>query len=232
MLRPRLPAWLAVMCLCLAVTARADTMLHLGETATVMAAPDEIAASLRAEATSASASDAQSRVNATIKEALVQAGKTAGVVTSTGSYSVWRTGPTPTDKTERWQVSQTLNLTGHDGPVLLTLVGTLQQNGLVISNLGWRLSRDAQRKAHQDATRQVLSMLRGRVEDAASQLNMRFDQFKDIRLDSAGPAPMLPRLAVPMAMSVAAAAAPLPSAQAEDVPVTASAEADAILLPR
>jgi predicted secreted protein len=217
-------------CLALTQPARAETILHLAETATVMAAPDEIAATLSAEATSASASDAQARVNAAMQQALAQAHKIDGLVISTGGYGVWRTGPTSTDRTERWQVSQTLSLTGHDGPSLLNLVGVLQQQGLAVGGLGWRLSRAAERQAHQAATKQALSGLRGRVEEAAALLDLRFDQFKEVRLDGAGQQPMPRAMAMPMAMS--AASAPPPSVAPEDVPVSATAEADAILSPR
>jgi hypothetical protein len=50
--------------------AYAETVLHLAETATVMVAPDEIAATLTAEATSTSASDAQARVNTAMQAAI------------------------------------------------------------------------------------------------------------------------------------------------------------------
>ncbi len=217
-------------CLALAEPARAETVLQLAETATIMAAPDEIAAILRVEATSASAGDAQARVNAAMQEALAQARKVDGLAVATGGYGVWRSGPTPTDRTERWQVSQTLSLTGRDGPSLLNLVGALQQHGLVVGSLGWRLSHTAELQAHQAATKQALAGLRGRVDEAAGLLDLRFDQFKNIRLDSAGPQPMPRGVAMPMAMS--AASAPPPSVAPEDVPVSATAEADAILLPR
>jgi uncharacterized protein len=220
-------ALLSILSLSPIPSAYADTVLHLAETATVMAAPDEIAATLRAEATSTTASDAQARVNAAMQDALAQARKVEGLTVSTGGYGVWRTGPNQGD---RWQVSQTLNLTGHDGPALLTLVGALQQHGLAASNLGWRLSRTAERQAHQSATKQALTALRGRVDEAAALLDLRFDQYKNVRLDSAAPQPMFRAAAAPMAMS--AASAPPPSVAPEDVPVSATAEADAILVPR
>jgi predicted secreted protein len=232
MISRRVPLWIFPLSvsLTLAAVARAETVLHLAETATVMAAPDEIAATLHVEATSPSASDAQARVNAAMQDALSQAHKVDGLTVSTGAYGVWRTGPTSSDHTERWQVSQTLSVTGHDGPALLTLVGALQQRGLAVSSLGWRLSRTAEGQAHQSATKQALAGLRARVEEAAALLDLRFGQFKEVRLDSAGPQPMLRAMAAPMAMS--AASAPPPSVAPEDVPVNATAEADAILLPR
>jgi uncharacterized protein len=221
-------ALLCVVGLSLNQPALAETVLHLAETATVMVPPDEIAATLRAEATSTSAGDAQARVNAAMQDALANARKVAGVTVSTGGYSVWRTNPP--DHTERWQVSQMLNLSGHDGPALLTLVGALQQHGLAVSNLGWRLSREAERQAHQTATKQALTALRGRVEEAAPLLDLRFDHYQNVRLDSTATQPMFRAMAAPMAMSAAPAAPP--SVAAEDVAVSATAEADAVLLPR
>lgn len=221
-----LAAPITALLVCLALPASAETVLHLAETATVMAAPDEITATLRVEVTLPSAVDAQARVNATMQDALAQAHKVNGLTVSTGGYGVWRTGPTQTDHTERWQVTQTLNLTGRDGPALLALVGALQQRGLAVSQLGWRLSQAAERQARQAATKQALAALRGRMDEAAALLDLRFDQFKDVRLDSNAQQPPSPRA---FAM---AAAAPPPSAVAEDLPVSATAEADAILVPR
>ena len=208
--------------------ANADTVLHLAETATVMVAPDEIAASLTVQATSPVASEAQAKVNAAMQDALAQARKVDGIAASTGGYGVWRTNPP--DHAENWQVNQTLNLIGHDGPTLLTLVGALQQHGLTVSNLGWRLSRTAERQAHQAATKQALAALRGRVDDAATLLDLRFDQFKEVRLDGAPPQPMFRGMATPMAVGAATAAPP--SVAPEDMPVSATAEADAVLVPK
>ncbi len=208
--------------------ARADTLLHLADTETVTVAPDELAASLRAEASSANPADAQQRVNAAMADALAHARKVAGVTVSTGAYSVWHVGPTPQDSSERWQASQSLELTSHDSVALLTLVGTLQHNGLAIGQLGWRLSRAAERKAHDEATRQAIAALRGKAQEAAALLDLRFASFKEVRLDSAAQVPV-PRFVG--AMSAMAASAP-PTAVAADVPVSATAEADAILLPK
>jgi predicted secreted protein len=203
--------------------ARAETMLHLAETATVMAPPDELAATLRAEAAGTCASDAQARVNAAMQEALALARKVDSLTVSTGGYGVWRTA-------ERWQVSQALNLSSHDGPALLSLVGVLQQHGLVVSGLGWRLSRSAEKQARQEATKQALAALHGRVDEAAALLGLRFDQFKQVRLDTAAQQPMFRSMAAPMAAN--SGSAPPPSVVPEDVPVSATADADAVLLPR
>ncbi|MGA3005376.1 MAG: SIMPL domain-containing protein [Acetobacteraceae bacterium] len=218
-----------------AVTARPafadDTILKLSETATVMVTPDELAASMRTEAVAPTAQDAQRRVNELMAGAIAAAKKVDGIVVSTGGYNVWRIAASPTDRNERWQAGQSLNLTGKDAEAMLKLVGDLQQMGLVQSNLFWRLSRDSERKARQDATRQALSTLRSRADEAAEILGLRFESFREVRLDSVAPPPILPRLQM-AARATMAAPAPPPNAEGEDMPVTASAEADVVLKPR
>lgn len=209
--------------------AHAETLLHLSDTETVSVMPDELAASLSAQASSATPAEAQKRVNAMIADALTHVRKVAGVTFSTGAYNVWHIGPTPQDHSERWQANQTLDVSSHDGTALLTLVGALQANGLAVDTLSWRLSRPAERKAHNEALREAIGALRGKATEAAGLLGLRFDSFKDVRLGQATPPPM-PRFMGAVAM--AATAAPPPSAVAANVPVSATAEADAILLPK
>lgn len=222
----------AALCLTLTLAAparAAETLLRVSETANVMATPDELAATLRAEGVATTAAEAQGQVNALIRDALARAKAEPGVTVSTGGYQVWRAPATPGRSGDRWQAGQSLTLTSHDGVKLLTLVGTLQQKGLATSGLAWRLSRDAERGAHQEALRKAIAALRGRVEEAAGLLELRFDHFREVRLDQ-------PRIApVPMFRAAMAMAAPqdaTPSAAAEEVPVSATADADAVLVPR
>lgn len=209
--------------------AQAETLLHLTQTATVMVAPDQLDATLRAQVSSSSAADAQQRVNSMVADALARVRLVASVTVSTGGYTVWHFGPTPQNRTERWQASQSLDLKSADGPALLKLVGTLQQQGLGVVQLAWQLSPKAERKAHDEATTKALLRLRGRVEKVAALLGLRFGSFKAVRLGTPASRPF-PRL-VGATMEAAAPASP-PNAVAAPEPVTATATADAILLPR
>lgn len=203
--------------------ALADTILHLDDTETVMAHPDELVATLRAEATAASAAAAQQAVNSAMAAALARARQVAGVTAATEGYTVWQ----PTQP-QRWQASQTLTLRSHDGPALLTLVGELQQSGLATGELSWQLSREASRTARDQAMRDALSALRGRADEAAGLLGLRFESFRHVSIAMPQPGPIMPR-----AMMAMAAAAPTPpSAQAEDIPVSATVDADAVLGPK
>lgn len=231
LMRRTLPAALLVSSLLIAPPVlAADTVLFLAESATVMASPDELVATLRAEATAGNAAEAQGRVNVMSRDATALAAQAKGVQVSNGSYQVWRVGPNQQERAEKWQASQTMRLSANDGAALLTLVGALQQKGLAVGSLQWRLARETEKKARQEATRQAVLALRGRADDAAVLLDLKFDHFRTVRLDGVEPMPG-PR---PMAMAMArgAEAAPPPVAVAEDIPVTATAQAEAVLAPR
>lgn len=215
-------AWLAVIMLAATGPALADTILHLTDTETVTVHPDELVATLRAEATAATTSAAQQIVNAAIAAALDQARKVSGVSASTEGYVAWQA-----TQPRRWQASQTLVLHSHDGASLLSLTGELQQRGLAMSDLSWQLSPDAARAARDQAMREALGALHSRADEAAGLLGLRFGQFQRVSIAVPRPMPFAPRAM----MSMAAAPAPTPpSAVAQDVPVSATAEADVVLV--
>jgi predicted secreted protein len=210
-------------------TAPVPTILHLSETATVPSHPDELAATIRAEVVAPSPAEAQQRVNRMVTDALQLAHQVPGVTVSTGNYSVWRVGPTPQERGDRWQAGQAIELHSRDGAPLLRLVGELQQKGLAMNQLGWRLSEEATHTARQQALAAALKELRGRADAAAQLIGLQFDQFKEVRLDTPRPPPM-PRMM--MAAPAPATAFAPPNAEAEDVTVSATAEADVLLKPR
>jgi len=206
----------------------AETLLHLSDTETLVLAPDELAANLRAETTSTSAADAQQRVNAAMSDALARAHAVPGINATTGAYAMWHTAATAQNRTDRWQASQSLVLTGADGIMLLKLVGDLQQAGLAIDDLGWRLSRELARKAHDEATQKALVALRTKAVSVAALLELRFDSFKDVQLDATAPAPA-PRFLGAVTATAAPQSSP-PNAVTNEVPVSATVQGDAVLL--
>ena len=142
---------------------------------------------------------------------------------ATGSYEVWQV----TDPRPAWHASQSLRLHSRDGTALLALVGALQARSLALGSLSWRLSPELADRMRADATRQALAALHGRAAMAADVLGLRFDSFRDIRIEASRPGPVMPR-----AMMMAKAAAPEPVAASEDVDVTATIEAEAVLQPK
>ena len=200
----------------------AETLIRLAETAHVMVKPDELVAVLRAEGIGATAAAAQAQANTMVRRTLDAVAGKPGVTATTGGYGVWQRAKPNT----QWSAVQSVTLNSNDGPVLLALVGTLQAGQLALERLSWQVSPAVARRAQSEATKQALGALRGRSEEAAAILGLKFTGFREIRMvDQARPV-MLMGAARAMA---APADAPPPSAEAEDADVTATVEADAVL---
>ncbi|MGH7188042.1 MAG: SIMPL domain-containing protein [Acetobacteraceae bacterium] len=203
-----------------AVPAVAATTLHLSASATVRAMPDELEATLSANAEAPAPAAAQAAVNAMVSRALQAARAVAAVTVSTGSYSVWQiTNPHPS-----WHASQNLVVSAGDGTAVLDLVGTLQQDGLAVSSLEWRLKPETEKNAHDQAETMALAALKQKAERTAKLLGMHFAGFRQIWLTEP---PTPPR---PMAM-MAARAMPEPNAVPAEASVTATVTAEATLVP-
>ena len=204
----------------------AETLLHIGESAEVTRAPDEVVASLRAESRAGTAAAAQDAVNRAIAAAVARAQAVPGIRVATGSYWTARV-----DEGRSWQATQTLTLRGADPAKLLELTGALQGQGLALGGLSFGLTREANRTARQEASALALEALQKRAEAVAAQLGLHLVGLREVRIDAADrytPRPM----AAPMARAAASPAAAPPVAVAEDVVVSAGVEAVAVLRPR
>ena len=226
---PTIPALLAplllALCTPMAALAQApppaETLLRLAETAEVIRPPNELRATLRAEARASTAAEAQAAVNRVIAVALKRVNAMLSVRASTGGYWTSRT-----QEPNGWQASQTITLRGKDAAPLLDLVGALQGGGLALAGLGWSLSREAERAAREEAGRIALEGLQRRAVAVAAQLGMSVAGLREVRLDA--PRMPGPRPAAMAASARAAAAAP-PVAVPEDAVVGATVEAEVVL---
>lgn len=198
-----------------------ETVLSLSETAEVLRAPDELRASLRAEARGANAAAVQAQVNRAMEQALAAARGVSGVRASTGGYWTNRV-----EEGRSWTASQTLNLRAAEPAAMLELVGRLQGQGLVMGDLSWRLSREAETAARQEAGKLAIEALRQRAEAVAAQLGLRVAGIRQLRLDA-------PEVPMPRMMAMAATArresAPPPVTAPEEVAVTSTAAAEILL---
>jgi predicted secreted protein len=198
-----------------------ETLLHIAETAEATRAPDEVVATLRAEARAGTAAAAQEAVNRGIAAAVERARAVEGVQVSTGGYWTARV-----DDARAWQASQSLTLRGQAAPALLELAGTLQGQGLAMVSLDWRLTRQTARLAREEASGLALDALRRRATAVAGQLGLELVGLREVRIDvpeGGGPRPM---------MMAARAGGAAPVAVAEDAVVSATVAAVAVLRPR
>ena len=206
--------------------ALADTRLSLAETGTVQVAPDDLRAVLRAEAEAPTRQAAQAEVNRATEAALVAIRAASGIAASTTGYGVWQeTRPDKSPGPAQWHAQQSLVLHGGDGDAVLALVGHLQAQGLATEALGWGMSPEREKAAHDDALRQAILALRARAEMAASLLGLHVGSFATVSLDPRADAP------VPLMARAAAMGAPAPQAVREDISVSVTVTAEALLTP-
>lgn len=199
--------------------ATAATILHLSSSATVKVMPDQLTATLAAEANAVTPADAQATVNTMISKTLALVHSIGSVTASTGSYSVWHVS----DPQSEWRATQTINLDTTDGRVLLSLVGTLQSNGLAVSSLAWNLQRQTAEKAQDKAEAMAIAALRDKAERAAKLLGMHFAGFRTVWLTPPEGFPPHP------AAMMQGRAMPEPNAVAGETSVTATVTAEARL---
>ena len=203
--------------------APAGTALTLSGTGTVHAAPDQLTATLFAEASAASAAAAQAHVN-TLANTAIEAGKAGNFTTVTENYSADHNDG---GKAPAWTARQTIRLTGADGAALLTLVGQLQAKGLALSGLDWSLSPDLRESLMRQAEAAALTDVRQRADAAAKVLGLKVASIRSISLSDRG----MPRPMPMMMMARAVSAAVAPEAPAEQQDVSASASATFVLIP-
>ena len=200
-----------------------ESVLHLSETAQRDVPRDLLRATLAAEATDIDAGKVQSEINQRMTAALARIKQVAGVSVETGGYSVYR--ETPDKQAPRWHGSQTVILTSKEFAALLTLIGTLQQQGLVIQSLAPDLSREARQSVEDALTDEALTRLRQRAERVVAAAGVK---LQGIRALTVGNVNAPPPIVQPFMRAMAASAAPAPPPVAEPgnatVSVTVTAE--------
>ena len=199
----------------------AVTLLHLGATGTVRAAPDLLVADLGGQAESADPATAQRQLDQRMQAATRIAAATAGVRWQVVGYAVDRTDPDP--RSVRWTAAQTLHLEAADPQTLLPLVGRLQAAGLAVTSLAWTLSPEHLADAQLRASEQALRSLRSRADSAAATLGLKVGSIRDVTLggdDRPRPMPMMRTMALPAA----------PQATRTETEVTQEASAEIALV--
>jgi len=201
------------------------TLLHLSEQAERPVARDQLRAVLRVEGGDSDAARLQAAIDRRMAEAVARAKDVAGVSLFTSGYAVYE--QQPKDQPRQWHGSAGLTLTARDPAPLLTLLGELQQSGLLLSSLGYELTPAAARKAQDELTAEALSRLRQRAERVAADLGLAVLRLHDLRVGNATGAQPAPRV-----FAAVAGGAPAPVAEPGEATVTVSVEAEFDLGPK
>jgi uncharacterized protein len=225
--------WLLVAVLVLpAIPAFADTpappgeptVLHLSQTADRKLTRDLLYVEMRAEQTGTDALSVQTAINQKMAKALAAAKSVQGIDVETGSYSVYHV-----DTPSQWSGNQTLSLSGTDADTLLKLAGTLQSQGLVMSNLHYEASPKTVKSAEDALTAEALSGLQARAAAIAQQLHISVLGYRNLTVGNAegGGGPM-PRFFA----ADAAKGASTPVAAPGEATVRVTVSADILLAPK
>jgi uncharacterized protein len=201
--------------------------LTLGESAERMVTQDRLKALLRVEAGGTDPRAVQAQVNQKMTQTLERVRAVAGVKAETQGYYVYE------DKSlkrgQRWWGSQGVNLTSTDGGALLALIGQLQEQGVLVSNLAYELAPETRRKIERELVPEAIQRVKETAETVARSLALPTVQIVRVRLGDSSPPPV-PRSFGAVAMAAERAAqAPPPVAEPGETIVSVRIEAEVSL---
>jgi predicted secreted protein len=207
----------------------APTILHLTETADRKVPRDEFVADLAVEAADADPRKLQSTINQTMNGALAKAKESKGVSVETASYAARRqTG----DAAPNWQGSQILHLASRDSASLVALVGTLQEQGLVVKRLAAQLSRETVRTLRDELTDEAIRHLKLRADRIAQTLDAGVTRYDELRVETDGLAGSVVQNFAPATGSLSSVQSPAPVMEPGDATVSITLAAAVELIPR
>ena len=206
--------------------AQDKVVLQLGESAERVVTQDRIRAHLRVELGGTDPRALQGQVNQKMAAALDKAKAVPAVKAETQGYFVYE------DKTmkrgQRWWGSQSLTLTSFESAALLTLVGQLQEDGLLIQGLGYELAPETRRRIERELVPDAIQRIKDTAATVAKSLDLPKVEIVKVRLGETQ-APPIPRFGAPMmAMAERAQIAP-PVAEPGEATVMIRIEAEVAL---
>jgi uncharacterized protein len=203
------------------------TEIHLSQQAVRVMARDRLSAALRIEAKGNNGREIQAEINRRMGAALAKVKAYPAVTAETGSYSVDRNWSTK--EPDRWQGSQSLNLSSEDFDAVLSLVGELQATGLLVSEMQFFLAPETLTAVQDELTATALTAMRARADAVAKDLGMVVDRYRQIGVGNAHEDER--RGATRSAGAAATRLGKAPSVQAGDATVMLSVSADIVLAP-
>lgn len=204
------------------------TRLMLVESAQRSMKQDELRVTLRVEQAGQDATRVQSEINRRMAAALERTRSATNVRTETGGYFVYE--ERPQGQPVRWRGQQTLTVMGKDSAAVLALSGALQQQGLLLSGMGYRLTPEAARVAEDELTTEALGRLRERANRVADLMEMTVVRIGRVTVGNVlGDQPRQDMMMRSAPMSAMAAA---PVAEAGETTVQVRIEANVLLGPK
>ncbi len=201
--------------------------VNVSASATATLANDRMHAVLRAESENPAAAIAAADVNGRMARVLARLKAQPSILATTSGYST--DAIAEKGKPTRWRVTQSIKLESGDFTMLATEIGKLQDDGMLLSGLGFALSEASRKAAEDSVTQQAIKAWQQRVQSAAQALGYGAWRTGTVNIQSNdGPRPYM---AMRSEMKAMGAGSPAPVAvDAGTVDVTVNVSGDAILL--
>lgn len=205
------------------------TRIVLDEEAVREVEQDTLVAMLTARGESDNPRDAQAAVNEAIQAAISATEGVEDLRRATGGYRVYQRYDRDGEPTG-WIAEQDLRLVTGAPAELLDLVGTFQDQGLLLSGLVYELSREAREALEDELTAEALERLRQRAAAIAETLGAGVERIHRLRIGGVGsPPPVMPRMMEMRAVAEDAMAPP--SALPDRETVRVQVEGEIVLTP-
>ena len=203
--------------------ALSQSAVTVSASSTVTVQNDRLQAWLRTEAESANPAAAASQVNTAMAKALASAKAYPVVKVATAGYSTQQVSDK--QKPSRWRVVQTLSLDSGDFTAAATLISRLQDDdGLLLSGMGFSLGDKARRDAEDSVTQQAIKSWQARAQQAANGLGFAGWHPGHVTVQTGDGGRVYPMMRT-QAMSSGGSAPVAIEAGTTDVSVTVSGEA-------
>ncbi len=163
-----------------------QTLITLSVTERVKVPQDLLLATLRIESEDRNAQALQTRINASMEQALEIARAVDDIKVSTGHYSVYQYNNQPQGgrADNIWRGSQSVNLEGKDAQKLLDLAGELQAMGFVMNQLSYQLSTGRADEVRDSLLESAIQRATEKVNRAASAMGKADVDIATIDIDS------------------------------------------------
>lgn len=166
------------------ITKKTDrTEVSLSQQAERMEARNRIMVKLTVEVRGNNAKQIQAEINKRMSEAIKKASANRNITVETSSYSVSRPYDSQSGKdADRWRGAQTLSLISDDFEAVLNLSGTLQSDGLVMSDMRFFVSPETLKAAQDELTTTAIKTLNERTRRVAKDLGLNLERLKNVTI--------------------------------------------------
>ena len=198
--------------------------VNVSASASTSVANDRVQAWLRAEADQVDAAAAANQVNAAIAKGLARAKGAPGVVVATSGYSTQQISEK--GRPTRWRVTQMITVSGSDFAAIAALLTRLQdQDGLLLSGMGFSLSPAAREQAERTLIQQAIRAWQTRAQVASAALGFENWHAGHVTVQTTEPGRSVPMM---RAAAMSADAAPV-NVEGGLTEVTVTVTGDAVL---